>query len=339
MNLLDTLDTSAKVLSARFLGKRAPIIVSWHLTYRCNIECSYCGFWERKTAELETSGVLHLIDELAMSGTKFISFTGGEPFLRKDLGEIIDACALRNIHTSINTNGLLLKKQFEKIKNADEIQISLDSPGELNDTVRKKSDYERVVEAILFCKGEGKNMKVSSVISKKNYAQVNHMLEFADKHKIGVYFHPADQNHSGDGKKHIPDLCTAEQFQEAITTIIHAQKTGHRYINNSLAGLEHLSHWPKSKKIFCFLKLIGCFIEPDGSIFICNNFANYEKYIVPVTDNFKESFDGMRLPHACEQCWCGPVVDLNMMGQFNPESLIQAWNRYNLNHVQKNSAI
>jgi len=328
MNCLQQIDLSQKVLQAIVFKKRRPLVVIWNLTYKCNLECTYCGFWERKTEELDTKGLFHMADELEENGTKFVSFTGGEPFLRKDLKDIIDYCKNKGMNVVINTNGLLLKKQIEKIKNVDEVQLSLDGPKEINDAVRGKGDHDKVIEAIEACKQQGLNVGISCVISKHNCAHISYMLDFGKKYNVGVYFHPADQNHSGDSNKKITDMCVVDDFKKAISTIIDEKSKGHKHINNTLAGLKHLSHWPESTKIFCFLKLIGCFIEPDGSIFICDNFANYEKYIVPVKSTFKESFDQLELPHPCEQCWCGPIVDFNLMGSFNPESLMKIWKRY-----------
>jgi len=94
--------------------KRFPLAVGWNITYRCNLQCKYCGWWENRASELNTKDIIGLIKELAFLGTKFISFSGGEPLLREDLGDIIDFCKMKGIYVSINSNGTLVK---EKIKN------------------------------------------------------------------------------------------------------------------------------------------------------------------------------------------------------------------------------
>lgn len=331
MKLLQHLDTSQKVIQSRLTNKRRPIIVSWNLTYKCNLECKYCGYWERKTPELNTSRIFQYIEELAGNGTKFISFTGGEPLLRKDIGPIINECKNHNIHVSLNSNGLLIKKRIKDIQEVDEIQLSIDGPKQINDVIRGRGSFDKVIESIQLCKQTNIKLNISTVISKANYAHIPYMCDLSKRYEVGIYYHPADQYHSGDHNRNYEDICENNEFKKAISYLIEQKKGGHKYINNSLAGLKHLSHWPNNKKIFCFLERVGCFIEPDGQIFICNNFAHYDKYIKPITTSIKDAFEQLALPHSCEQCWCAPIVEFNLLGSFNPESVLKFWNRYGTN--------
>ena len=295
-----------------------------------NLKTHHTTYWSLiKDLVQSAPSVLGLIDELAECGTKFISFAGGEPLLRGDIGEIADYCRSKGMQVVIHSNGLLLKDEIKKVKNVHEIKLSLDGPKEINDAVRGKGSYDKVIEALEVCKNEGIYVNISTVISKNNYLHVSYMLDFAKEYQVGVYFHPADQNHSGDSSKHIPNRCDPEEFKVAVNLLIDEKRKGHKFISNSLAGLKHLSCWPKPKKIFCFLELIGCVIRSDGSIFVCDNFLNYQEYAIPAVSNFKKSFNRLKLPHSCGQCWCGPIVDFNLMGSFNLENLIGIWKRYN----------
>ena len=87
------------VLQAKILRRRIPFAVSWALTYRCNAKCLYCRIQDIDLKELGIKEILSILDELAAMGTRWISFTGGEPLLRDDIGEIIDY-----ITTSLNNN-------------------------------------------------------------------------------------------------------------------------------------------------------------------------------------------------------------------------------------------
>ncbi len=76
MNFLEKLNISRKVLLARIFKRKIPLAVSFNITYRCNLQCKYCGYRERKVEELNTKEILRLIKELTALGTKFITVTG-----------------------------------------------------------------------------------------------------------------------------------------------------------------------------------------------------------------------------------------------------------------------
>ena len=65
----------------------------WAITHNCNYGCSYCMFSctkKRVEGELSTEECFHVIDELVKNGFKHLKVTGGEPFIRKDLIEILE---------------------------------------------------------------------------------------------------------------------------------------------------------------------------------------------------------------------------------------------------------
>ena len=104
------------------------------LTGSCNLQCVYCfqSNWntpKRIKNELSTAQIMDLIDQSKKIGCKTVTITGGEPFLRKDIYEIINYC--QEFDVEILTNSTLLDK--EKIKEIGEkfpqlkrIKISID---------------------------------------------------------------------------------------------------------------------------------------------------------------------------------------------------------------------
>ena len=255
MNFLDLIYISKSVLLALAIKKRTPLIVSWHITYRCNLRCRYCGFWENSMEELDTQSVFKIIDQLASSGTKFIIFTGGEPLLRQDLSEIIEYCKLKDIYVSINSNGVLIKEQFHKIKQVDSIKLSLDGSMEINDSVRGFGAYDKVIEALRICKDNGIDTSITTVISSSNVSYIMQILEIAKKYQVGVYFKPADKNNCGNNKNDIlsevPDI---NKYKKAIRLLIESKAKGNDLIKNSIRGLEYL-YSSRAKKNLLFNEL------------------------------------------------------------------------------------
>ena len=329
MNFLEKINISRKVLLARITKRKIPLAVSFNITYRCNLKCRYCRYREREVKELNTKEIFRLIEELSCSGIRCITFTGGEPFLREDLPEIINFCKSKKIYVSINSNGTLLKEMIGKIKGIGNIQISLDGPRHINDAIRGLGVHDKVIEAIEICKKENIKVNIVTVISKYNISHIPYVLEVADKHNIGVYFQPADKYGSCDSSKDIVSEIPDEiDYKACISFLINEKKNKNKVINSSLAGLKHLYNWPKPKKIFCLLSLIFCSIEPNGKIFICDNFPDYKKFLVSLDSQFKKSFDSLSLPHSCHQCWTASLVELNLSGSFNLSSIFEIIKRF-----------
>lgn len=327
-DLLNRLDVSRKLLFGAIFKRKAPLVIIWNVTYRCNLQCKYCNYWKRETKELVTTEALGLIEELASSGTRVIVFSGGEPILRDDLGELIDLCKKKEIRIIIASNGTLLRNRIKEVKCADEIKLSLDGPKEVNDSVRGKGVYDKVVEVIMLCKDEKVKVSLSTVISRHNILHIPDMLDVARKYNVGVYFHPADPNHSGDSGKTVVDVPVESEYKKAIAYLIKEKSSGNKFIFNSLFGLRHLYHWPIPRKIPCLIGILGCSIEPDGKIFICDNFYRYQEFLVSSEGGFRRGFDSLSLPYPCKECWCGSKVDFNLASSFNIGSMLELWKRY-----------
>ncbi len=82
----------------------------WEITHQCNYNCSYCIFScnnKKIDGELTTEECYHIIDELVLHNFKHLKITGGEPFIRKDILEILKYASERLI-TDISTNASLI---------------------------------------------------------------------------------------------------------------------------------------------------------------------------------------------------------------------------------------
>lgn len=137
-----------------------PIIYIWNLAYsitnKCNLHCSHCYTAAGKSLENELAlqQIEHRIIKPAASiGTKYITFTGGEPFMRKDFIKIIEITHHNGIGVSIATNGMLLNSNtIAELRNAkvDRIQISLEgSTARLNDAIRGAGVFLKLTEQVI----------------------------------------------------------------------------------------------------------------------------------------------------------------------------------------------
>jgi MoaA/NifB/PqqE/SkfB family radical SAM enzyme len=91
-----------------------------------------------------------MVDKVADFGATFFGITGGQPFLRKDLFEVLDYATEKGLSTSIITDGRLLDEEAVKkiVKNQTKISVSIDGAEKTNDAIRGKGAYKAVVSAI-----------------------------------------------------------------------------------------------------------------------------------------------------------------------------------------------
>jgi len=134
----------------------------WSITGRCNYKCKHCYMSapDAKLGELSHEAVMDIIDQLYAAGVMNVSVTGGEPLIRKDFLEIVDALLARKIRISvIYSNGKLVTDELlDKLEQRGirpEFNMSFDGVGH-HDWLRGIRGAEKAVEeAFLRCKERG----------------------------------------------------------------------------------------------------------------------------------------------------------------------------------------
>lgn len=177
-------------------GKQEPIIgpvkAVWEVVNTCNARCRTCMRWKEKLdpTMLSTNEGKMLIQQLAASGVLNLTFTGGEPLLRKDIYELVEFAKTQQLSTSLYTNGLLLNARRAKEvidSGLDLIYISLDgSTPALNDDLRGITGYfELAMKALESLKSLRNNghpkIFIACTITKKN---VHDLLNLARLVKV-----------------------------------------------------------------------------------------------------------------------------------------------------------
>jgi MoaA/NifB/PqqE/SkfB family radical SAM enzyme len=134
---------------------RLPKTVYLHLTRCCNMRCAYCYMdaRARKHYELSTNKIKHILNEIADLRIPRVVFTGGEPFLRKDmlkLAQYFKGIAPASAMLCANTNGAFINASnvLPITELFDEIRISIDGFERQNDLLRGQGSYRCAINAI-----------------------------------------------------------------------------------------------------------------------------------------------------------------------------------------------
>ena len=128
---------------------KLPTDASIILTYRCPMRCQMCNIWQNPTDRNEE---LTAADLRSLPKLKFINLTGGEPFIREDLPEIVEECFRHTPRIVISTSGwyedrvIELASRFPKIG----IRISIEGLSEKNDELRgRQGGFDKGLRTLL----------------------------------------------------------------------------------------------------------------------------------------------------------------------------------------------
>lgn len=167
-----------KIISTRkeikeFFGEEPIIAATIRVTKACNLKCPHCyvNAGKKLKDELSLKEIKSVIDQLANLNVFSIFFTGGEPFLRKDIVEILKYTDKKGIGIAISTNASILNKEIlEKIKNLrfDLFQISLDGPKEIHESIRGKGSWQRTITNIKLARSILKQKVGLGIVIMKN---------------------------------------------------------------------------------------------------------------------------------------------------------------------------
>ena len=125
----------------RWTKPRAAIVM---LNRRCNLRCEFCEHWHHRD-ELPREAVDSLIDQAPGVGVKLLVLTGGEPFLRKDLFDIIDRARSRDLTVNITTNGTMLERRIRLLADhpPQSLSVSIDGLDDTHDRLRGRPGTAR----------------------------------------------------------------------------------------------------------------------------------------------------------------------------------------------------
>jgi radical SAM protein with 4Fe4S-binding SPASM domain len=166
-----------------------PTLVSWNITFRCNLRCSHCYLDARpqkRDDELSFEEGESLIDALQQAGTRTLILSGGEPLLRDDLLDLAHYGTRRGLHMALGTNGTLINAEIaQALKRAGirKVAISLDSvQTEQHDRFRGKTGaWEKAVQGIRAFRDAEIPIQIHTTVTPFNYTEIESILSFGEQ--------------------------------------------------------------------------------------------------------------------------------------------------------------
>ena len=178
-----------------------PYSAQIELTQKCNAKCKFCSFpnlQEQPYAnkEMSTEQVKQLIDEISELGVIALSFTGGEPLLRKDLPKLIYHSGIENnLLTGVASNGYLFPKLMKKhdLEGLNYILLSLDYPfPKMHNKFRGISVFDKVINTIKLANKRDIKTVISTVVMNDNLPYLDKLCDLANRLNCSIELYPCE---------------------------------------------------------------------------------------------------------------------------------------------------
>jgi Fe-coproporphyrin III synthase len=284
----------------KVLRRDLPLLASFKLTYRCNLQCAPCPYHRREDASREDihwEAATSALDALHRAGCRIVVFEGGEPLLWRDgmktFSDLAGYARKRFLCTAATTNGTVPLDVP-----VDVLWVSLDGSKETHDRLRSDS-FDRAWDNL----GRSSHGKlfVHFTMNRENWRDLERLLDrLRQRPKVrGVtvqLFYPY-----GQGEKALA-LEPAERL-EAIQTVIRLKEWGYPIINSKRV-LERMI----SNEWICHDRLLVN-VDPDGSI-------------------TRGCYVRSRGEVRCAECGFTPVAELSGAFDLNPGSILTGWKAF-----------
>lgn len=285
-------------------------------TYRCPMHCKMCNIWDNPT---EKSKEITPQEIEILPNVNFINITGGEPFIREDLDEIIEVCFRKSPRVVISTSGwfedrvIKLAERFPKIG----IRISIEGLSCKNDELRGRAGgFDRGLRILLKLKEMGlKDIGFGCTVSNSNsedMISLYHLSKSLGVEFATAAFHNSYYFHKDDNViTNKEDVCA--NFEKLISyqmKELHPKSWFRAFFNMGL--INYIEGRPRL--LPCEAGLVNFFVEPYGDVYPCNGLE--KKYWMKSMGNIREvkNFDEIwyskqaedvrRLVATCpKNCW------------------------------------
>jgi len=304
------------------------------LSHKCTYNCQMCGVVKiLKNYELPTGVVKKAFDEI--TGWKsdcVITLTGGEPFLRKDIFELIKYAAQRKLVIEAVSNGSLIDEGLADkiiISGLNNIAISLDGAVEsTHDNIREDGSFNKAIKALGSLakakkkRGKGPQISVWTTIMKENVNELFDIISIVKN--LGVeclVYHPVvvAQDDMQNTSDYAPFWIRGDKvsiLKEQIDRIAEYKKKHGLvvFLHDPYLWIGHFKGILVKKDWKCN-PFVFINIGPDGEMRSCGAaFGNIKDMSLEECLNTKEAFQTRNLMKECQKpclqtCWAHPESD------------------------------
>jgi radical SAM protein with 4Fe4S-binding SPASM domain len=216
-----------------------PYVISWNLTYRCNLACEHCyldagGFPEvtdesfADRSELDTDQCYKVIEEIAAFAPEALTIlTGGEPLLRRDILKIIRFATQKELWVVVGTNGISITENLARILLEEGLRgmaLSLDAldPATHDGFRRVKGAWDNTVQGASILHDVGLPFIVQTTVGRHNLHELEAIADFAHDRMAAKVWNLYFLVQTGRGQ-FVSDI-SSEEYDGVLATLSRIQR-------------------------------------------------------------------------------------------------------------------
>lgn len=195
-----------------------PLTMLLLLNRGCNLRCAFCDLYDRPERLDVATRLPALLDQAVRIGTRVVVFTGGEPFLHRELFDAVRMAKDRGLGTNVTTNGTLVERRWRQLhaSGLDSISLSLDGGPATHDALRgRPGTHARTFRALRRLCDDGRiHTAVYFVVTKRNVGELVEVFEQVSELGASFDFWPVND---------APELALREppQVQAYLDAVAH----------------------------------------------------------------------------------------------------------------------
>jgi MoaA/NifB/PqqE/SkfB family radical SAM enzyme len=263
---------------AYLTASRRPILVHFEVTMRCNARCGFCDYW-KTDASAKASELSSFAEAARFFNPMLITFTGGEPTLRRDLEDVVAAVhsAVRLKYITLLTHGgLLTPERARSLWRAgiNQFNISLDYLDERHDEARGIPGLSaKIMRTVPQMRGMGiTGIRFNTVIKRDNLDQLLPIVQRARELGCGVNFscYTDAKNGNRDG---LIDGEHTQALDDVVAQLLAFKKRKRGVITNSDYYLEQIPRYVRGEITEpCRSGMRTIHLDPTGHVKRCPDF-------------------------------------------------------------------
>ena len=165
---------------------KTPKSLDLEITNKCNLRCKYCCHFTSAADvdhDLPTEAWLQFFEELKRCAVMDVTISGGEPFCREDIRQLLNGIVCNSMRFTILTNGTMITDEMAAFLSAtgrcNGVQVSVDgSVAEVHDRFRGKGSFDLAISGIKHLQLYKIPLTVRTTIHKCNIGDLNGIATF-----------------------------------------------------------------------------------------------------------------------------------------------------------------
>ena len=346
MNIISRVARHARLTSYSYRDMDSPPFLVLFINSICNMKCEHCFYWTslNKKDDLSKEEIFALSDSLGM--IENLNLSGGEPFLRKEFGEIcrkfIQTNGVKQIY--VPTNGYFTERCIAAIREVLKepgldlfvAEISLDGMPEFHDKFRvARHAFKKAMEtydALVKLQEEDPRVRIHSISTATD-------VNMEEIKKLTTYLYercPKMDHHNlaiirGDRKNPTlrgPSLKNYEDLYEYIRRLWAPREQGRMG-----SAVEPMLQWAKTESVKQERQVVPCKAGKISGVVYANGDVGVCEIHKPIGNLRQKSFPEiwhspeakkLRQQIANKECWCTTEVFMWSSIVYQPLPLLEA---------------